>query len=77
MNAIEVGLGQGAGSRENDHFARVYAMQEGFELGRNLVLTDDRAAIDLDRVDNQPVTRKYSRKNDHDHSHPALALPSR
>ncbi|WBU60582.1 TniB family NTP-binding protein [Paracoccus albus] len=62
LNTIEIALGQGAASLENDHFARVYAMQEGCEPGRNIFLTDDWAAIDPDRVYDQPVTRKYSRK---------------
>ena len=62
LNAIEAALDGGADWLANDHFAQVWAMQEGSGPGGNVFLSDDWAEIDPDRIDEQPVTRKRSRR---------------
>lgn len=63
LNAIETALGSGASCLTNDHFARVWAMQEGCAPGENVLLVDGWAGITPDPVADQlPVRQRGRRK---------------
>lgn len=62
LNAIEAALGQGTDGLTDDHFARVWAMQDGCPPGENVFLIDDWAGISPDVDHEQPPVRRRGRR---------------
>ena len=62
LNAIETALGHGADYLTDDHFARVWAMQEGCGPGENVFLVDDWADITPDLDPGVPPVRRRGRR---------------